>query len=468
MGVDRDALLDFARRMRSDFERHLADWVEIPSVSAEPERAADVRRQAERAVETLRALGAEAELVETAGHPLVLGHLAGPPGAPTVLLYNHLDVQPADEPSWTTPPFELQLDGDGDVYRGRGTTDDKGPALVGLLGALAARDAGVPIDVRFLWDSEEEIGSPSLAAVLEARAGELACDSVLVGDTIWLSRDRPSTPVGLRGILTFSLELQTARHDTHAGLVGGAARNPLAELMGLVAALMDVESGEVRVPGFYDEAEGLTVSEALEFARSGFSLEGFMEHHGLHSVRKDDPLDVMNLVWVQPTMEVHAVVAGRSGRGVKASVPGSAEVQMSCRLVPNMSAEGTLERIRAFVAERAPEVVVKAGASLPPYRARREGPYAEALREAYQFAFGARPSLVREGGSIAAVPTIAAHLCPEVYFLGLSLPEHGYHAPNEHFDWGQAEGGVVAVARYLEQVAAIPVEDRPTRRPGPA
>src|SRR5579884_4189609 len=229
MTLSREPLAMFAADHRADFARWLAELVNIPSVSVDPAHAGDVRRCAEAARARLVSLGATAELIETGGHPLVFGRLPGRPEWPTVTLYNHLDVQPADGDDWRTDPFQLTTD--GDRYGGRGATDDKGPALVALLGALAARQNEVPINIAFLWELEEEIGSVHFAETISRERERLRTDCVVVSDTIWVTRGRPSSPAGLRGMQPFRITLRTATTDLHSGVTGGAVRNPLAELM---------------------------------------------------------------------------------------------------------------------------------------------------------------------------------------------------------------------------------------------
>ena len=451
--LDRTSLDAFTERHRARFEADLRTLVEIPSVSADPAHTQDMRRCAEAARDILAEAGAEAEILETSGQPMVFGRIGQEPSFPTILIYNHLDVQAANEPAWRTDPFELVID--DDIYRGRGTTDNKGPALTALLGALAAREAGVEVNIKFLWELEEEIGSPGFYSAVEKHEDLLTTDSVLVSDTIWLAHGQPSTPAGLRGMQAFTLSLETGDHDVHSGLVSGAARNPLAELMTLIGEMFDGRTGHVKIPGFYDDVEDLTVAECLEFARSGFKLDSFIGTHNLYSLRSDDPLDVMARTWAQPTMEIHGVTGGYSGPGIKAWVPGRAEVKMSCRLVPNQRAEDILHRVAAFVAERAPEVKLVPDIRIEPYKGRTSGPYADALREAYRFGFHEKPAFTREPGSIGAVWVMEELLGAEIYFLGLSLPSHHYHAPNENYDWGQVQGGAPAFARYLEQCSLI-------------
>lgn len=455
MTLDLAVAQRFAEASRAEFERALASLVEIPSVSAEPEHRPDLDRAAVRAAEILTALGGQAEILETPGAPLVTGGFVVDPGLPTVTIYNHLDVQPAGEPEWRSQPFRFTREGQ-DIYRGRGTTDDKGPALTAAWGAKLAREQGVPLNIRVLWELEEEIGSPNFRAGLERHRAALATQSIVVSDTVWLTRGKPSTPAGLRGMQSFTLSLVTGAHDLHSGLVGGAARNPFSELVSLAAEMFDGRSGQVKIPGFYDDAVPLSEAEAASFRASGFRLEQFLRDHHQPLLRSHDADEVMARVWAQPTMEIHGFAGGYSGPGVKSAVPARAELKMSCRLVPNMRGARVMELISAFVRARAPDVVVRAEGRLEAYRGLTAGPYAEAVLEGYQFGFGERAAIVREGVSIGAVPTMAEILGAPILFMGLSLPEHGYHAPNEFYDWPQAAGGMAAFAKYFERVAQIP------------
>ena len=450
--LSRQRLAEFAARRRSDFERWLRELVNVPSVSVDPVNRDDVRRCAEIALDVLTEAGvAEVELIETAGHPIVHARFTNEPGWPTVTLYNHLDVQPADDADWLSSPFLLTRQ--GDRYIGRGATDDKGPALSALLGAVAARESRIPVNIAFVWEMEEEIGSEHFADTITQHADRLATDVVVVSDTIWVTRGKPSSPGGLRGMQPFHLTLRTATADLHSGITGGVVRNPLAELMQVVSTCFDARTGNVLIPGFYDEVEPLTLEDEDAFLSSGFSVETFKRDHQVSSLRVTDTLEVMRRLWAMPTFEVHGVVGGYTGPGVKAAIPPAAEVKLSCRLVPNMTSEKTLERIRAFILERFPDVEVHAEPGLDPYKGHTSGPLAEAVRGAYRFGFGAEAVFTREGGSIGAVSTMERVLHAPVVFLGLSLPEHGYHAPNEFFDWEQAEGGIATFAYFFQEVA---------------
>jgi acetylornithine deacetylase/succinyl-diaminopimelate desuccinylase-like protein len=451
-GLDRRALAAYAEEARPDYERWLTKLVEIPSVSADPARKGDVAGAARTAAQIIRRVGGRARVVETGGHPLVIGELHAGRGYPTVTLYNHLDVQPADREAegWLSEPFRLTRR--KGRYFGRGTTDDKGPALAALFGAAAGHAAGVRVNVRFLWELEEEIGSPHFARTLRRLGKGVATDAVVISDSAWLTRQRPTATAGLRGFQGFRFLLETADGDAHSGVVGGAARNAVAELMDLVCAIHDARTGRVKVEGFYDDVEFPTARERRDFSRSGFTVARFKRDNGLRRLRSTDALEVMERIWARPTFEVHGLVGGYAGPGLKAVVPPRAEVKASCRLVPNQSPARVAQLIKAFARRHNPDVVVEVLGGAAACRGDTTGPLAEAVRSAVAFAFGREPAYVRDGGTIGAVISMQEVLRCPVAFLDLSMPDHGYHAPNENFEWGQAKGGMLAFARLLEEV----------------
>jgi len=455
MTSDKKSLIAFAQSQRDRFEATLRAFVETPSVSSEPERLPDIGRMAELAAKTITDFGGQASILETDGNPLVHGRFDVGEDAPTLTVYNHLDVQPASRETepWNTEPFEFVKQ--GERYFGRGTTDDKGPALTALYGIRAARECGVRANLHVLWELEEEIGSPNFEGGIKRHADTLATDSVLVSDTIWVSRQRPACPAGLRGMQGFELILETGLTDQHSGTAGGAARNPIGELMKLVSEMYDATTGRVKIKGFYDDVEPPSRRELDEFRGSGFSVRQFKKDHQFKSIRTEDPMDVMKRIWAMPTMEVHGVTGGYSGPGIKTIIPPRAVVKMSCRLVPNQNPRKIMKLVRDFVKQRNPDVKIASEAAMEPYKAPTTGPLADAVRSSMKFAFGRDPVFVREGGSIGAVVSMEKVLRAPVLFLGLSLPEHGYHAPNENYDWSQACGGMVAFVKYFETVAAM-------------
>jgi acetylornithine deacetylase/succinyl-diaminopimelate desuccinylase-like protein len=446
--------------LRREFEEKLAALVEIPSVSMDPERRPDVVKVARYGCALLRELGAQAEYIETAGLPLVLGRLVQDSKYPTVTIYNHLDVQPADADEWRSPPFKLVRD--GDKWHGRGTTDDKGPALAALFGARLALQEGVRLNFQFLWETEEEMGSPSFEAALRKLAkgdkqrGPLRTDSILVSDTLWPQAGRPAIPYGLRGLLGFCVRLQTGDKDVHSGTTGGAARNPLGELCALINTCYDARTGRVKIPGFYRGVRRLSAVERRRLANAGFARRRFELAHGLSSLRFSDDAHLREAIMIAPTFEVHGLTGGYSGAGIKTIVPHRAEAKLSCRLVPDQTPERVFRLIERFVRQHCRDAEVIHEASLSPYLVDPSGPHLEAAQQAMFEAFGKRPALTREGGSIGAVVTMDRMLRAPVVLLGLSLPEHGYHAINENFDWGQAGRGMEMFCRYFARLADIP------------
>lgn len=446
-------LRTFISASRPKFEDLLGQMVEVPSISMDSSRKGDIRRMAELAVQYLIEMGAQAQVVETGGYPLVSGGWTTGAAYPTVTIYNHLDVQPAQEPEWKRPPFAFGKK--SGIYQGRGTTDDKGPALTALFGARYAIEQGIPINIRFLWELEEEIGSPHFSAGIRDRSAVPRPDSVIVSDTIWISKGRPAVPSGLRGLLGARLTLRTGEKDAHSGVTGGAARNPLAELMEVANACLDARTGRVKIPGFYDDVDEPTREEIKSFVKSGFQVMRFKKAYGFRSLRVHDPVDVMRRIWASPTFEVHGLNGGYQGQGIKTVVPGYAELKVSMRLVPNQMPERIFAQLKKHVAKVNPNVKVEREGMLHPFKGDLTGPYVECVKRAIKVGFGKNPAFVREGGSIGAVVTMQNAWKVPILFIGLSLPEHGYHAPNEYYDWGQASGGMKTFAQYFSELARM-------------
>ncbi len=274
-----NALNSYVESIRGEFEAKLRKWVEIPTISASPDHRSDIEDGVDAAVQCLRQLGAHAEVIQTPGNPVVWSRFETDPAHPTVTVYNHLDVQPANEPEWKSDPFRMRIE--SDTYFGRGTTDDKGPALAALMGARYSIENGIPLNIQFIWEFEEEIGSPNFEDFIKHRLADLKTDSVVISDTIWISRDRPAIPFGLRGLLTTRVYLETGTRDVHSGLTGGVARNPLNELCTLIAACCDRDTGRINIPGFYKNVLPADEEEIQGFVDSGFNPEVFRGAHSL-------------------------------------------------------------------------------------------------------------------------------------------------------------------------------------------
>lgn len=436
--------------------RFLADFkaiVESPSVSSQQEHKKDILETARIAVRLIEAAGGKAKIVETKGNPVVFGRIENDPAAPTVAVYNHIDVQPAEagKDGWTRPPF--QFTEENGRYYSRGTTDDKGPALTALWAASMAKRLGIKTNVEFIWELEEEIGSPNFEEFVRKIQPETKAASIVVSDTIWIARGRPATSLGLRGLLATLVRLRTGAKDVHSGLCGGAARNPITELCALVATLVDARTGDIQIPGFAETWNKPSEQELSGYENSGFTVENFKSAHKLSKLRYDNVRDVTARIWGMPTCEVHGIAGGYQGEGVKTIVPPFAEAKISFRLVPPQDPKAVFELFKKHVARVNPDCEVHLDGILEPYTSPVGGPLLEKVKEASRFGFGRDPVGVREGGSIGAVVTMDKILRVPIMFMGLSLPEDSYHGPDESFAWEQVEGGVHAFVKYFELLA---------------
>ena len=443
----------YIRDSRQEFEDKLAALVEVPTISMEPDRIEDIRRGAQVAREYLESIGASAEVLETPGNPVVFGRIESGKNDPTVTIYNHIDVQPADPEEWHKAPFTFFKE-DG-RYEGRGTTDDKGPALSAMTAAQYAAQNGVPLNINFIWELEEEIGSPNFEHFISKNIDKLGTDSILVSDTIWISRNRPAIPYGLRGAMMLTMTLETGAKDVHSGLTGGAARNPIGEICKVISECFDATTGRVKIKGFYDDVVPATKRELQSFLDSGFTSQKFRAAHELKKLRFDDAGRVLKAIMAEPTFEVHGITGGYQGPGVKTIVPYRAQAKISTRLVPDQQPKRVFKLIRDFVKQKNPDIKTEFISALEPYIGEFDGPYAGAASEAMKYSFGRQPAFTREGGSIGAVVTMKKHLKAPIVFLGLSLPEHGYHAKNENFDWGMASGGIKMFVRYFDEISGL-------------
>ncbi|HEX6731254.1 MAG TPA: M20/M25/M40 family metallo-hydrolase, partial [Pyrinomonadaceae bacterium] len=396
--LSRESLFAFANEHRQEFEEHLRLFVETPTVSVDPNHLDDIKKGVELTVETIEKFGGKTSVYRAnKGNPVIHAVFGNNDKLPTVTVYNHIDVQPASKETepWESEPFVFTQK--GDTYFGRGTTDDKGPALSALFGARAAIENDVPVNIRFLWEFEEEIGSPNFERIISAAKSDLKTDSVVVSDTVWVSRNRPASSAGLRGLLGFILTLETGTVDTHSGETGGASRNPIAELMQMICDIYDPRTGKVKIKGFYDDVIPPSKKELNDWANSGFTVSAFKKAHHLKKMRSNDAIEVMKRIWGMPTLEIHGVVGGYQGPGLKSIVPPRAEVKASCRLVPVQDPVKIKRLLTAAVKERNPDVNIHFETAAPAFRTVLEGPLPQALKRAVKFAFGRDAVFVRDG-----------------------------------------------------------------------
>ncbi len=440
--------------------RHLSellDFLAIPSVASLSRHAGDVRRAAAWAAARLGAAGLEnVAVLETGGHPAVYGDWLHAPGQPTILVYGHLDVQPADpEEAWSQPPFAPVVR-DGRIL-GRGASDNKGNLflVVTVVEAMLRAQGGLPVNLKFFLEGEEEIFSPSLPAFLPTQARRLACDLVLSADGGQFSETEPALYLACRGFCFLHLEVRGPAHDLHSGMYGGAVANPIHGLAAIIASLHDPQ-GRVAVAGFYDDVRAVSPEERAAIAAVPFHEERIKAELGLPGLVGEKDFTPQERMWIRPTLDLNGVWGGFQDEGVKSIIPGLAQAKLSCRLVPDQEPGKTAELVRRHVVERVPAGVgVKVGLSgsgARPYRIPDDHPGLLMAREVLADIYGQEPYRCRLGGSIAALSPFLDHLGAHTVIFSFSLPDDLFHAPNEFFRLDCLERGQKAWGRLLARL----------------
>jgi acetylornithine deacetylase/succinyl-diaminopimelate desuccinylase-like protein len=432
----------------------LFDFLRIPSVSARSEHDADTRQAAEWLRASMTEAGLTSEVIDTAGHPIVLGEWRGAPGRPTVLIYGHYDVQPAEPLElWDSPAFEPTVR-DGRIYA-RGSVDDKGQLFLhvkALQAHLAVRGA-LPVNVIVLAEGEEEVGSENLEAFVRDHAERLKCDAVVISDSAMFAPGQPSILSSLRGMAYFQIDVQGPATDLHSGSYGGAVVNPAMALARILATFHD-DAGRIAIPGFYDQVRAWP--EAVREGMRGlpFDESHFREEVGAPALGGEGGHTVLERLWTRPTCEVNGLLSGYTGEGAKTVLPAKAMAKVSCRLVPDQDPQEIERLMKAHVERVAPEGVTVTVTHLHggrPWRADLEGPLFDAARRALAEAYGKEPVIVGEGGSIPVVGDFQSILGVPVLLVGFGLPGENAHAPNEWLSVENFETGMRAMARLYEE-----------------
>jgi acetylornithine deacetylase/succinyl-diaminopimelate desuccinylase-like protein len=440
------------------FAEELFDFLRIPSVSARSEHNADTARAASWLADAMRTIGLQTEVMPTAGHPIVLGEWrkAGA-DAPTVLIYGHYDVQPAEPLElWTTPPFEPAVR-DGRVYA-RGSVDDKGQLYLhikALEAHLAARGT-LPVNVIVLAEGEEEVGSENLAEFVETHADRLRADVVVISDSSMFAPGLPSLLFSLRGLAYLQIDVQGPDRDLHSGSYGGAVVNPAMALARVLASLHDSD-GRVAVKGFYDGVRDWGDDVREQIRSLPFVESAFLEETGAESLGGERGFSVLERLWTRPTCEVNGLLSGYTGQGAKTVLPAHAMAKVSFRLVPDQDPAQIAKLVRAHIASIAPKGVAVEVQELHggrPWKAEPSGPLFEAARRALTAAFGREPVLTGEGGSIPVVGDFERILGAPVLLLGFGLPGENAHAPDEWMSLDNFKKGMRAIAVLWDEMAA--------------
>ncbi len=426
----------YLQENKARFLDELIALLRMPSVSANPAHAGDVRNTALWIKAHLEKLGADrVELVETGGHPLVYAEKITDPALPTVLVYGHYDVQPPDPLAlWNSPPFEPVVK-DEKLYA-RGACDDKGQMFLHLKAfELMQQTGALPVNLKFMIEGEEEVGSVNLEAFLRKYREKLKADVVLVSDTSMLANDAPSITTGLRGLSYLEVEVTGPNRDLHSGVYGGAVRNPINALSKMIASLQD-DQGRITIPGFYDDVAAVSDDERGAMARAPFDLQAYKAHLDIDQVAGEVGYSTMERTTIRPTLDVNGIWGGYIGEGAKTVLPSKACAKISMRLVPNQKPEVITALFTEHFKSLAPSgtrVVVTPHHGGDPAVTPTDNPAYRAAARAMEATFGKTPIPLRSGGSIPIVALFEQILGLKTILLGFGLDSDAIHSPNEHF-----------------------------------
>lgn len=434
--MDNKAILSYIEANRQRFLDELFDLLRLPSVSADSKFNGDVRKTAEMVKSRLLEAGCDnAELIETPGHPVVYGEKIIDSSLPTVIVYGHYDVQPADPYElWDSPPFEPVIK-DDKIYA-RGACDDKGQAYMHVKALQSMVETGsLPCNVKFMVEGEEEVGSSNLETFVKENKEKLAGDVILISDTGIISNDTPSITVGLRGLSYMEVEVTGPNRDLHSGVYGGAVANPINVLCSMIDSMMD-ENGHVNIPGFYDKVEALSGAEREEMNKAPFSLGDYKEELGIGDVKGEKGYTTLERTGIRPALDVNGIWGGYTGEGAKTVLPSKAYAKISMRLVPNQISDEISDLFTNYFNSIAPnsvKVKVTAHHGGQPSVVKTDSLAYGAASKAFEEAWGKTPIPTRDGGSIPIVALFKEVLKVDVVLLGFGLDSDAIHSPNEHY-----------------------------------
>jgi acetylornithine deacetylase/succinyl-diaminopimelate desuccinylase-like protein len=453
-------ILDYINTNKQKFVDELKAFLTIPSISTNPENKNDVRKCAEYVENELKSIGLEnVKIYETPGHPLVYGEwLKAGKDKPTILIYGHYDVQPVDPVNlWTDPPFSPTIR-NGNIYA-RGSADDKGQVFIHMksIQAHLKNNKSLPINIKFLIEGEEEIGSENLDSFIEKNKELLKCDYVVVSDTAMFDKDVPSICYGLRGLAYMQVEVTGPNRDLHSGSFGGAVDNPINALAQIICKLKN-EKGKILIDGFYDDVLELTKKEREEFSRLPFDEEKYKSGLGIDELFGEEGYTTLERASGRPTLDCNGIWGGFQGEGAKTVLPSKAGAKISMRLVPNQEPAKIEKLFTDYIKKITPKsvkVTVKSlhggkGAITP-----IDSPAMDAAVEALRKGFEKEPVFMREGGSIPVVNTFQTLLNAPTVLLGFGLPDENAHSPDEHLDLNNFYRGILSISHYYNELSKI-------------
>lgn len=450
-----EKVISYINSNENRYIEELKEFLRIPSISTLEEHKSDMQRCAEFVAGKLQDAGLNnVKIYPTDGHPIVYGEWLNAPGKPTVLIYGHYDVQPVDPIElWDSPPFEPVIK-DGKIYA-RGATDDKGQVYMHVksVEAILKTVGSLPVNVKFIIEGEEEIGSAHLADFIEKNKKLLACDSVLISDTSLYAPGVPTLTYGLRGLCYLEVEVVGPNRDLHSGTFGGAVANPINILAKMIASLHD-KNGKINIPGFYDDVVPLTKMERENFKRLKFSEKQFAKELGVAELLGEKGYSSLERTWARPTLDCNGIFGGFTGQGAKTVIPSKATAKISMRLVPNQNPKKISALVTKHLKKIAPKSVkisVKDLHGANAVAAPLDAPSTLAAAKAMEKAFGKKTVFIREGGSIPIVATFKQLLNAPSVLMGLGLNTENLHSPNEHFNLNHFKLGIISSALFFEE-----------------
>lgn len=450
-----DKVVSYINEGRERFVGELSEFLRIPSISTLGDHKNDMQTAANFVLQKLKDAGiSDSKIIETDGHPLVYGEWMGAPGKPVVLIYGHYDVQPVDPLNlWDSPPFEPTIR-NGKIYA-RGATDDKGQMYMHIKSVEAYfKTVGkLPLNVKFLIEGEEEIGSGNLEKFVSQNTEMLKCDSVLISDTALFAAGIPTLTYGLRGLCYMEVEITGPNRDLHSGSFGGAVANPINILSGMIARLQD-KNGKITIPGFYDDVVKITAKEKENFKALPFSEKKFAQELGVKEVFGEKGYSTLERIWVRPTLDCNGIFGGFTAKGAKTVLPSKATAKISMRLVPNQDPKKIARLFTKYIKEIAPKsvkVTVQDLHGAYPIMTSLDDKATLSASKAMAKAFGKKTVFMREGGSIPIVVTFAKKLKAPPVLMGLGLNSENLHSPNEHFNLDHFHLGIISSAYFFDE-----------------
>ncbi|MEW6196266.1 MAG: dipeptidase [Bacteroidota bacterium] len=454
-----DAVINYIKSNFDNYLEELKEYIRIPSISTLESNKDDMQKCAEFVRTKLIDAGmTRTEIFQTKGHPIVYGEWLGAHGKPTVLIYGHYDVQPVDPLNlWDNPPFEPTIK-DGKIFA-RGANDNKGQNFVHIKSVEAYNKltGSLPVNVKFIMEGEEEIGSFSLSDFLTEQKELLKCDAVLISDTSMYDAGVPTITYGLRGILYMEVEITAANRDLHSGSFGGAVANPINELAKIISKLHD-KDGKVTIPNFYKDVVKLTKQEKENFSKLKFSDKKLAKDLGVKELQGEKGFTTLERIWVRPTLDCNGIIGGFTEPGAKTVLPSKASAKISMRLVPNQDPRKIAKELEKHFKALAPKSV-KAEITMAHYGypvvVPLESSAVVAASKAVSKAFNKKTVYTREGGSIPIVVEFMEKLNVPAVLMGLGLDSDNIHSPNEHFRLENFEKGILSSAYFLEEYSKI-------------